>query len=101
MAVALTEDQKEAIWFVMRRNFGPDVKLWVFGSRALGDDRGDIDLYAEVPDETEEIIIPRERSRRQIEALVDEKIDLIVRRTNGEKTTFDLIAKKRGVPLDS
>ncbi|WP_448190322.1 nucleotidyltransferase domain-containing protein [Azospirillum sp. sgz301742] len=99
MALALTQDQKDAIWFVLRRNFGPDVKVWVFGSRALGEDTGDIDLYAEVSDETDAIIVPRGRARRQLEALLDNKVDLIVRRSSGQKSVFDEVARKRGVAL--
>ncbi|HEY0834147.1 MAG TPA: nucleotidyltransferase domain-containing protein [Azospirillum sp.] len=99
MALALSEDQKDAIWFVLRRNFGPDVRVWVFGSRARGDDQGDIDLYIEVPDDVEEILIPKARSREQLEVLVDRKVDLIVRRVNGEKTAFDRKAKRLGVLL--
>lgn len=99
MALALTEDQKEAIWFVLRRTFGPDVKVWVFGSRARGEDTGDIDLYAEVSDATDTIIIPRGRARRQLEALLDNKVDLIVRRANGQKNAFDTMARNRGVEL--
>ncbi|HYH23283.1 MAG TPA: nucleotidyltransferase domain-containing protein [Azospirillum sp.] len=99
MALALTEDQKEAIWFVLRRNFGPDAQVWVFGSRARGDDQGDIDLYVEVPDETDDILINKARSREQLEILLYRKVDIIVRRVNSEKTAFDRKAKRLGVPL--
>jgi len=99
MALALTEDQKEAIWFVLRRTFGPEVRIWVFGSRALGDDRGDVDLYVEVPDSTEAIVVPRNRAREQLEVLLQRKVDLVVRRASGEKSAFDRKAKRLGVPL--
>jgi predicted nucleotidyltransferase len=99
MALALTEDQKEAIWFVLRRNFGPDVQVWVFGSRARGDDQGDIDLYVEVPDEADDVLIGKERSREQLEILLYRKVDLVVRRVSSEKTAFDRKAKRLGVPL--
>ncbi len=99
MPLALTDDQKDAIWFVLRHNFGADVKVWVFGSRAEGVATGDIDLYAEVPDSTERVLIPRERAREQMETLLFEKVDLIVRRQNDEKTPFDEAAKINGVML--
>lgn len=97
---AVTADEREAIWFVLRRNFGKDVQVWVFGSRAEGLNSGDFDLYAECADSVESVLRARARGIEQLEPLLDyRKADLLARRRSDEKTVFEQIAKRNGAPL--
>jgi predicted nucleotidyltransferase len=97
---AVTPRDREAIWFVLRRNFGPDVEVWVFGSRAKGRDDGDFDLYVEHDDGLEHSLLARGQSIEELQVLLNyRKVDLLARGRNEPKTIFEQVAKRNAVPL--
>jgi predicted nucleotidyltransferase len=96
---AVTPKDREAIWFVLRRNFGPDVEVRVFGSRAEGRDDGNYNLYVEHDDGLEHSLLARGRSVEELQVLLWRKVDLLACGRNEPKSAFEQFAKRRGVPL--
>jgi predicted nucleotidyltransferase len=96
---AVTPRDREAIWFVLRRNFGPDVEVWVFGSRAEGRDDGNYNLYVEHDDGLEHSLLARGQSIEELQVLLWGKVDLSARGRNEPKTVFEQVAKRNAVPL--
>jgi predicted nucleotidyltransferase len=96
---AVTPKDREAIWFVLRRNFGPDVEVRVFGSRAEGRDDGNYNLYVEHDDGLEHSLLARGRSVEELQVLLWRKVDLSARGRHEPKTVFEQVAKRNAVPL--
>jgi predicted nucleotidyltransferase len=96
---ALTPAKIETVRHVVAEAFGPGVSIWLFGSRALGKETGDVDLFVETKDRVEECLPKRLAARRRLEALLEEKVDLIVREADAPPQVIDAIAKETGVRL--
>ena len=92
----LAPEQVRIIKAVVRREFEPDARIWLFGSRA-NDLRqgGDIDLYVETrhPELLREL-----RSKIGIEEAIDLHVDLVVDQP-GDDRPITRIAKSEGVCL--
>ena len=98
----LTQQQQATIRAVLRRHFGCNSQIRLFGSRA--DDTakgGDIDLYIE-PDiqSPDQIVAARLNALADLHlALGEQKIDLLVRRQPGPELPIHRHAQETGVPL--
>lgn len=99
MAAALADQDIALIKLLLDRGFGSPYRLWLFGSRARGETGGDIDLYAEVEAPRDNLLLTQQRLRRELEAVLHQKVDLVVRRTDGEETAFHRLARDQGVAL--
>lgn len=98
----LTHTERDIITAAVRRHFGEDARVRLFGSRA--DDRargGDIDLYLEV-----ELTDAREVLQRKLalaaelhERLGEQRIDLVVHRKGGPMLAIHRTAELNGVLL--
>jgi len=89
--------QKQIIIQATRRNFGENVKIWLFGSRVDDERRGgDVDLYVETCE------IPSMQSvllcKINIEESLDLHVDLLVNDQIQNKPIYQ-IAKKTGIRL--
>lgn len=92
----INEEQTRIIKSVVAREFEPDARVWLFGSRADDARRGgDVDLYVETrqPDLLREL-----RCRIGIEDAIDLHVDLIVANP-GDERPIARIAKTKGIPL--
>lgn len=98
----LTQQQQATIQAVLRRHFGSNSQIRLFGSRA--DDTakgGDIDLYIE-PDiqSPDQIVAARLNALVELHlALGEQKIDLLVRRQQGPELPIHRHAQETGVSL--
>ncbi len=99
MQVRLTEDEIKAIKESAIKNFGKNVKVWIFGSRVdLTKKGGDIDIYIETEDLSN-------RVDKKIKFLVDlqnkigeQKIDVIIAKTGCNKF-YCKEAKQTGIQI--
>jgi predicted nucleotidyltransferase len=57
---------------------------------------GDIDLFVETQSPVQDCLPKRLAARRRLEALLEEKVDLIVREADAEPRAIDAIAKETG-----
>ncbi|MBI5122069.1 MAG: nucleotidyltransferase domain-containing protein [Rhodospirillales bacterium] len=96
---ALTPAKIETVRHVVAEAFGPGASIWLFGSRAAGKEGGDVDLFVETPDAVADCLPKRLAARRRLEALLEEKVDLIVRDGSDSPQAIDAIAKETGVRL--
>ncbi len=97
----LTTVENETILNVIHSQFGENVKIWLFGSRADDQKRGgDIDLFLETPQNFAEAWKRKmiAVSLLQIQ-LGDQKIDLMVRSADDGDRPIYQIAKNTGVLL--
>lgn len=93
----LSATQQQCILQATRKNFGPDTKVWLFGSRADNARRGgDIDLYVET--NLLNTFMPTLRCKIAIEEGLDLHVDLIVSDRSKNKPIYQ-IAKNRGIQL--
>lgn len=98
----ISTQQRSGIHHTLRRYFGPEVRIWLFGSRTDDNRRGgDVDLYVET-----ELEPGMEKFMKKIEAgaaLEDifdgAKVDLIVRFAHEPEQAIHRIAKKKGAPM--
>lgn len=98
----LTPAQQKTIPEILRRHFGQQAEVLLFGSRTDDSARGgDIDLYIE-----SEITDPDALVEAKLQALADlhnalgeQKIDLVIRRPGTAALAIHRIAKATGVPL--
>ncbi|MBF0356662.1 MAG: nucleotidyltransferase domain-containing protein [Alphaproteobacteria bacterium] len=95
----LTPAKIETVRHVVTEAFGPGASIWLFGSRAAGKEGGDIDLFVETQSPVQDCLPKRLAARRRLEALLEEKVDLIVREADAEPRAIDAIAKETGVKL--
>ncbi len=95
--IGLSSSDVEIIRTSLAAAFGGEAKLWVFGSRARGGERGDVDLYVETPAPID--LLLRLATRRQLEALLHQKVDLIVRAVGEPQAPIDAIARATGLRL--
>ena len=99
----LSDEEISAIKMAVQENFGPEAKVYLFGSRT--DDRargGDIDLYVESELEGEELVKAKLRAMSQIQLRIGErKIDVVVSSPTAENEARSVVqkAKETGVQL--
>lgn len=93
----LTASQIEIIRQAARRNFGADVRLWLFGSRVDDARRGgDVDLYVEPA--WGNTLLSALRCKISLEDSLDLHVDLVVKEPGKDKPIYQL-AKTQGVQL--
>ena len=86
----------------MRQVYGPEAEVWLFGSRV--DDKargGDIDLYVETADDTNQLDRYLESRQRLFRLFGDRKIDLLVRSRQRPASPIERIARKTGQKLSA
>lgn len=97
----LTDDETRIIRDTVRRRFGSDARVWLFGSRTDDTRRGgDIDLLVETPEPLENPF--RESIGLETElqiALGDQKIDILLAQPNVPSTPMQRIARNSGIEL--
>ncbi len=93
----ITATQRAAIRSATTEYFGPQVQVWLFGSRADDAKRGgDVDLYVEPAQEN--TLISTLRCKIALEDSLDLHVDLIVKEPGKDKPIYQL-AKTKGVRL--
>lgn len=99
----ITQTQKHIICETAEKYFGPDVHIWLFGSRANDKAKGgDIDLYIEPSiQNTADLVMAKLQFLRDLhKKMGEQKIDVILRRLD---SALDLsvyrIAKQTGIML--
>jgi predicted nucleotidyltransferase len=98
----LNRSQQRVIPQILRRHFGEQAEIRLFGSRIDDDARGgDIDLYIETDiSEPDALIEAKLRALAELhKALGEQKIDLVIRRPGTEPQTIHRVAKSTGLPL--
>lgn len=97
----LSDEERSAIKRAVQEHFGPDARVYLFGSRADDQTRGgDIDLYVESELEGEELLEAKLRAMSQIQFRIGErKIDMVASSPEAEAKPIVKIAKETGVPL--
>jgi hypothetical protein len=101
----LTSVQKQTIISQVKRQFGEDTRLWLFGSRVDDGKRGgDFDFYLETPVDDAATLV-----QKRLDLLValhdtpefeDEKIDLVIHSPlSGEPSVIAKHAVQQGVFL--
>jgi predicted nucleotidyltransferase len=101
----MTARQLERVRAATARHFGPDARLWLFGSRVDDSRRGgDYDLYLEVgPLDARTLVDAKLAMLAELHAtpeFEDERIDLVVRRLDsGPEQPIHRCARTQGVPL--
>ncbi len=95
--IGLSPSDMEVVRTTLAEAFGGDARVWLFGSRARGAGRGDVDLYVETAAATS--LLVRLATRRRLEARLHQKVDLIVRAAGEPHAAIDAIARTTGVPL--
>ena len=96
----LSPSQQQCIREATHQFFGPEAKVWLFGSRVDDQARGgDVDLLVETP--TPMPLIKRARMKHVLERQLNLPIDLVVRSLSTEPTPFQQIARARAVPLET
>jgi len=98
----LTPQQQEIIRSTLKRHFGENSQVLLFGSRVDDNARGgDIDLYIEPEiSSADELVDARLDAMADLHlALGDQKIDLVINHGRGKALPIYRIAKETGVPL--
>ena len=95
--IGLSPSEVEIVRATLTEAFGPQASVWLFGSRARGDCRGDVDLYVELPEPGD--LLLRLATRRRLEELLHQKVDLIVRGRGEAKAAIDGVARSTGIAL--
>lgn len=84
-----------------KHHFGPQAKVWLFGSRVDDNKRGgDIDLYVEVDTPISDRVLKTCRMDAEIQTtLGEQKIDIVVFSPGQQRLRIHEIAKQTGVLL--
>jgi len=98
----LEETECRVIADTLRKRFGQQSRIWLFGSRVDDTARGgDIDIYLEPEIQAPEAIVDA-----RLEALVelkqrlgDQRIDLVIHRAAARELPIHAIARETGVRL--
>lgn len=96
----LEPQQVAAIREVVKANFGPDARVWLFGSRA--DDSlqgGDIDLYIETSLEHGLLDAKIDSKLALRKKIGDVPVDIVIRRFSAPPRGIQKIAIEEGVRL--
>lgn len=98
----ITETERRTILDAAGRHFGPEVRVYLFGSRVDDTARGgDIDLYLERVDLDAAAVLERKLGMRAElhAALGEQRIDLVVQRSGGPELPIHVVARRSGVEL--
>lgn len=97
----LTDTQSTLIVRLAQQQFGPNVRVWLFGSRADGSKRGgDIDLLVQVDQPLDNRMLAAARFDAALQmALGEQKIDVLLLDPATESKPIHSIAKTQGVEL--
>lgn len=95
----LSETEIATIRTLVGARFGPDTRIWLFGSRLDDSARGgDIDLYVEPGELSDDnLFLARQALRRELERRLRQPVDLLV--NPGNTTAFMRQARDEGRPL--
>ena len=93
----LTPSQIAEVKSVLAESFGFQPEVWLFGSRAAGPSRGDVDLLVALPSAGP--LTARLRARRRLEAALHQKVDLVVQVGDEPPTAFATLARETGIKL--
>ncbi len=97
----LSPEQITLIRQAAQETFGPDARVWLFGSRV--DDRkrgGDIDLYVETPQPTTEALGHETRLWSLLQRrLGEQRIDIVTRAGDSSPQAIHQVARSTGVRL--
>lgn len=95
----LTAEQVQFIKATIARHFGPEARVWLFGSRVDDARRGgDVDLYVEAPAAPADLFLQRLRCLGELKEGLPYPVDLVVADASGARA-IDRIAKAQGVLL--
>jgi uncharacterized protein len=100
--IRLSDFEIKSITDCFIKVFGENNRLWIFGSRVDPQQKGgDIDLYAEILDLTDESTFMKKISfLGAVKSIIGEqKIDFIIRTQNDPRMPIHDEAKKTGIPL--
>jgi hypothetical protein len=100
MRISLSE--QAIIGKTLRRYFGDESGIWLFGSRVIDSARGgDIDLYVEpVLVDVVEVVDAKLMALRDLHlALGDQKIDMVINCVGSPSQAIYQIARQQGVRL--
>lgn len=97
----LTAEQTRLIRETVQMRFGPEARVWLFGSRVNDDAHGgDIDLLVEIGETIAQPFSASIALETDLQStLGDQKIDILLRHGNNEPTPIQRIAKTTGVEL--
>lgn len=97
----LSDEYAAAIRAGVRKIFGPEARVWLFGSRADDSRRGgDIDLYIEAPCGSDEVAQLEGRLYAfLVRRLGEQRIDIVIRPTGMPLRRIDEEARRTGVKL--
>ena len=97
----LSPQQAETIRRSVQRVFGPEARVWLFGSRVDDQARGgDIDLYIEAPGEADDLLEREGRLYATLQrSLGEQRIDIVTRAPGAPMGPVHEAARHRGVPL--
>jgi len=97
----LTTEERRRLRAIAERVFGPEVEVYVFGSRVNDDLRGgDVDVYCVIPEHPPDL--GRREARFQVEAeeaLDGLRVDVVVRTPSTPVGTIHRHAERTGVRL--
>lgn len=99
--IRLSPAEVQSIREAAAERFGPDVRVWLFGSRVDPSRRGgDIDLYLEPARELEDMLERELALFADLQyALGEQRIDLVVRPPGRPELAIHREAKRQGVRL--
>jgi len=97
----LTTYQRETIHETIKKHFGDDAKVYLFGSRVDDSKKGgDIDLYVECPEGTEDQLKKSLKANADIQMKIGEqKIDIVVWSPGDEIRPIHESARREGIIL--
>lgn len=97
----LTKEQAHIIRHTTQQRFGPDARVWLFGSRTDDNAKGgDIDLLIETPEPLENAFRESVGIETDLQiALGDQKIDILLLQPDSQPSPIHQIARKTGIEL--
>jgi len=97
----LGAQQVSAIKSRVLGTFGPEARVWLFGSRANdGVKGGDIDLYFELPEQIADVFARTVRLNGSLQmALGEQRIDIVTHVAGSSMQSVHLAARAEGVLL--
>jgi predicted nucleotidyltransferase len=93
----LSEAERKAIKQAVRKHFGPEARVYVFGSRIDDSKRGgDIDLYVETELAGEELVQAKLRAMSDMQQSIgDRKIDIVTGSSRQKENVPSIVQKAR------
>ncbi|WP_215843523.1 nucleotidyltransferase domain-containing protein [Acidithiobacillus montserratensis] len=97
----LSPEQVAIIRQAAQESFGPEARVWLFGSRVDDSKRGgDIDLYVESPQPSADALDQQLRFWSLLQRrLGEQRIDIVIRAADSTPQAIHQVARRTGVPL--